>query len=55
MHQAPLGIVIRTDLRVAYVTFGLEVAQLAYRSLNLYMDTHDQKGQTHMSALFVLI
>jgi hypothetical protein len=26
MHQVPIGIVIRTDLRVAYITFGLEVA-----------------------------
>jgi hypothetical protein len=25
MHQAPRGIFIRTDLWVAYITFGLEV------------------------------
>jgi hypothetical protein len=25
MHQVPLGIVIRTNLRIAYITFGLEV------------------------------
>ncbi len=25
MHQLPVGIVIRTDLRVSYITFELEV------------------------------